>query len=132
MSNKKTQFTTTGSRVAEYRKIKDLSQQELADILGVSRGYIGDIERDRSDPSSNFLTLFASKLNVSADWILTGEGEMEKGKHKCPTTDLKIVKMAELLDGLNEDQQREIFTIAEEKKRFNNLERMVQQLLHVG
>ena len=81
MSNKITQITSMGGRVASYRKAKSLSQQELADIVGVSRGYIGDIERDRSDPSSNFLTLLTSKMDVSADWILTGEGEMLKENH---------------------------------------------------
>lgn len=78
MSNELTQITSTGSRIALFRTEKHLSQQKLADVLGVSRGYIGDIERDRSEPSSNFLTLLASKMDVSIDWILTGKGKMLK------------------------------------------------------
>lgn len=79
-SNKMTLIVSTGERVAAYRKDKRLSQQELADLLGVSRGYVGNIESGRNEPSSSFLMLLASKLNISADWILTGEGEMLKGK----------------------------------------------------
>ena len=114
MSNKLRQCTSPGVRVIFFREQKKLSQQELADFLGVSRGYIGDIERDRSAPSFNFLTLLASKMDVSIDWILTGEGEMLRGKK--PNEDdapqeinMRAVKMIELLESLSENQQREIF-----------------------
>jgi transcriptional regulator with XRE-family HTH domain len=82
MSKEITQITSSGERVILFRNDKNLSQQELADSIGVSRGYIGDIERNRSEPSSNFLTLLASKFNVSVDWLLTGRGEM----HRTDTT----------------------------------------------
>lgn len=79
-SNEMTPIVSTGERITIYRKEKRLSQQELADLLGVSRGYVGNIESGRNEPSSSFLMLLASKLNVSADWVLTGDGEMLKGK----------------------------------------------------
>ena len=76
MSNIMPQFTSAGGRITFFRTEKNISQQKLADLIGVSRGYIGDIERDRSEPSSNFLTLIASKLDVNIDWVLTGRGNM--------------------------------------------------------
>jgi len=76
MSNKKKQITSISERAVFFRKEKGLSQQSLADKLGLSRGYIGDIERGRSEPSFNFLTLITSKIDISTDWLLTGKGTM--------------------------------------------------------
>lgn len=67
-----------GSRIALWRKSKGFSQQRLADILGVSRGYLGDVEAGRSEPSGAMLTALTSATDVSADWILTGAGERER------------------------------------------------------
>lgn len=75
MSNEKAYITSIGSRVSACRECENQTQEEFASILGVSRGYLGDIERDRSKPSTKFLTLLTSKYGVSADWILTGEGD---------------------------------------------------------
>ncbi|MDD5271125.1 MAG: helix-turn-helix domain-containing protein, partial [Methylovulum sp.] len=80
MSNTTMQFTSTGKRIAFLRKEKSLSQQGFADFLGVSRSYLADIERERSEPSSNFLVQLTTKMDVSTDWILTGQGEMLKNK----------------------------------------------------
>lgn len=72
------QFTlnTAGARIRTYRKSTGMSQQKLANSLGFSQGYIGDIEAGRSEPSFNFLSVLTEKTNVSSDWILTGIGEM--------------------------------------------------------
>lgn len=64
-----------GKRLAEWRSAQDLTQQGLANRLGVSRGYIGDIEAGRSSPSRKFLLLLADRFGVSIDWILHGTGE---------------------------------------------------------
>ncbi len=131
MSKEITQITSSGDRVSLFRKDKKLSQQELADAIGVSRGYIGDIERNRSEPSSNFLTLLASKLNVSVDWLLTGEGEMYR--LQTGLNDLHATKIVQMYEALNDVQQREILSALEEKKQLNNLMEAVHQLqLKVG
>ncbi len=41
-------------------------------MLGVSQGYIGDIEAGRSEPSRNFLTTLQEKFGVPTDYILYG------------------------------------------------------------
>jgi transcriptional regulator with XRE-family HTH domain len=80
----------SGKRVKEYRKSKEWSQQQLADLLGVSRSYLGDIEAGRSEPSTNFLTAITTKTDASSDWILTGEGKMQKGKTTEPQTATEV------------------------------------------
>lgn len=137
MSKEITQITSSGERVTLFRKDKKLSQQELADAIGVSRGYIGDIERNRSEPSSNFLTLLASKLNISVDWLLTGEGEMYRQSTNqgldSDKADKHTAKVVQMYEALNDVQQREILSALEEKKQLNNLMEAVHQLqLKVG
>ncbi|MGB0563604.1 MAG: helix-turn-helix domain-containing protein, partial [Spirulinaceae cyanobacterium] len=36
---------TFGNRVRHFRKLKDISQEELADLCGLHRTYIGSVER---------------------------------------------------------------------------------------
>lgn len=63
-----------GQRLVEWRESQKLTQRALSSILGVSRGYIGDIESGRSEPSRNFLQALTERFGVSADWILFGVG----------------------------------------------------------
>lgn len=63
-----------GQRLAAWRKEQKLSQRALGSVLGVSQGYIGDIEAGRSEPSRNFLQALTERFGVSADWILYGVG----------------------------------------------------------
>ncbi len=39
------------NRVREFRKKQELTQDELADLIGVSRQTINAIEKDKFDPS---------------------------------------------------------------------------------
>ena len=43
------------NKVKEFRKKKKLTQNELADLIGVSRQAINAIEKDKFDPTKNFL-----------------------------------------------------------------------------
>lgn len=68
---------TYGHRLSAWRKEKGLSQRALGSVMGVSQGYIGDIEAGRSEPSRNFLQNLTERFGVSADWILYGVGVAE-------------------------------------------------------
>lgn len=129
MSNNEKLIASQGDRIATYRKRNKLSQQQFADSIGVSRGYIGDIERGRSEPSSNFLTLLTSNFNISIDWVLTGEGSMLRHS-STPIDEMDSEGVALIFDGLNNDQKREVISVIREKKRVNELERLLRDLLN--
>ncbi|WP_164738151.1 helix-turn-helix domain-containing protein [Frigidibacter oleivorans] len=65
---------TTADRLRAFRRSRELSQRALATALGVSQGYIGNIEAGRSEPSRNFLRALTERFGVSADWLLFGRG----------------------------------------------------------
>jgi transcriptional regulator with XRE-family HTH domain len=54
-----------GEKVKYYRKQRNLFQVELADITGVSTGYIGSIEQDIRTPSLKLLNKLAKALKIS-------------------------------------------------------------------
>jgi transcriptional regulator with XRE-family HTH domain len=78
-----------------------MSQQKFADFLGVSRGYLGDVELNRSHPSRAFLTAITSKTDVSADWVMTGQGLAinKEGKSDRPCAGVSGLALPEALAG---------------------------------
>ena len=68
----------TAKRLYDYRKANNLSQEELAEKIGVSRQAISKWERAESSPDTDNLIALAKLYNVSIDEMLNGEGEPEK------------------------------------------------------
>ncbi len=67
--------TTFGDRLAGARETAGMSQEDLAQNLGVRLTTVEDWENDISEPRSNRLSMMAGVMNVSIRWLLTGEGE---------------------------------------------------------
>ena len=61
---------TLGEKVKFYRNERRLYQVELADIVGVSTGYIGSIEQGIRTPSLKLLKKIARALKVSPKDLL--------------------------------------------------------------
>lgn len=59
-----------GEKVKFYREQRKLYQVELADIVGVSTGYIGSIEQGIRSPSLKLLKKLAKALKVSPKDLL--------------------------------------------------------------
>ncbi|MFC4767866.1 helix-turn-helix domain-containing protein [Effusibacillus consociatus] len=50
-----------------YRKLKNLTQQELADLLGISIAIVGGIERGTREPSKDVLARISRILGVTEE-----------------------------------------------------------------
>ena len=59
-----------GERLAKARKSANLTQQQLADFLGISYKSISHYEREIFEPSDRAKMIIAEKLNVSLDYLL--------------------------------------------------------------
>ena len=57
--------------VRSYRHTKDLSQEELADLCGLHRTYIGSIERCERNVTLSTLETLAKTLGVTVPDLLT-------------------------------------------------------------
>jgi transcriptional regulator with XRE-family HTH domain len=56
--------------IKHYRNQAGLSQQQLADSAGISKGFISSIESGRSAVSIDVLVQLADALNVPADTLI--------------------------------------------------------------
>lgn len=66
-------MNTIGKRIAEYRKKKDLKQDELAEMLGVSAQAVSKWENDLSCPDISLLPELSRILGISIDEIVQGK-----------------------------------------------------------
>ena len=59
-----------GERLAELRKDRGLSQQEFAEIFGLSASTISSYEREINEPDDNTKIKFVQYFNISLDYLL--------------------------------------------------------------
>ena len=64
------------NRLYDLRKRSGLSQEELADLVGVTRQAVQKWEAGTSRPDMDNLAALARYFNVTLDWLITGR-EME-------------------------------------------------------
>ena len=62
-----------GRRLKECRELIGMTQEELAQMVGVEKQHISRIERGSRACSIDLLVILASTLHVSTDYLLTGE-----------------------------------------------------------
>lgn len=69
---------TIGSRIAKFRKAKGMTQEELANHLGVSSQAVSKWENDASCPDISLLAQLSKVLGVTTDELLTGKNDEVK------------------------------------------------------
>lgn len=62
-----------GKRIKGKRQILKITQQELAQALGVTPQHISAIEQDKRALSITLLPKLAEELGVTTDYLLTGK-----------------------------------------------------------
>lgn len=62
---------STGERIRERRKYRRWSLNKLAQLAGVSQGYLSDVENGKvASPSASVLIKLAAALETSVDYLL--------------------------------------------------------------
>lgn len=62
-----------GRNIKKIRVLKNLNQQAMGDLFGISRGSIGSYEEGRAEPKLETIVNIANHFDLSLDMILTKE-----------------------------------------------------------
>ena len=80
---------TTGVKIADARKKKNMTQEQMAELLGVTRQSVSRWESDTAYPETDKLIKIAELLGVNCDYLLREEiSEPEGIKEKNLVTRL--------------------------------------------
>ena len=82
-----------GQRIAEKRKTCGLTQEGLADAMGVSAQAVSKWENDLCCPDISILPSLAKKLGMTLDELLVGEDEAPKAEMLSPESRKDAAKM---------------------------------------
>ncbi|MBZ4644933.1 MAG: transcriptional regulator, family [Clostridia bacterium] len=120
-------MTSIGERIRLARKKKKLTLTDIKNLTGLSTGNLSELENDKFMPSASALIALKKTLDVSIDWILTGEESIEghlPGIQKAENDEESthyFIKEAESTTYLLNEDEKELINgyrkLDEEKRR---------------
>ena|SRR5271163_604588 len=89
---------SAGDRIREIREAKRLTQDQLAEKTGISKGFLSDVENGKRNVSSEYLLRIANALNASVDYLLRGTTDSPAGNREPIVIPPELSAAAERLD----------------------------------
>jgi len=117
--------------VSKYRKKKGLSQYDLAQLSGISRGMISHYEREGMFPPADRLQALADSLEIPV-YKLFKQPEIEQAPESEPSDiDPRSVKKLRDILSLPADDRNDLYRILNKMLRKNQLEKQSLEALNV-
>lgn len=95
MENK---INLTAGRMKEIREELNMSQQQFADSIGVTKGFISLCEHGKKEPSKETAAKIAKLANVSVSYVLGNSDEKK--------LDLELSQLMEQIKDLDEGKRK--------------------------
>ena len=73
---------TIADRIQSLRKSKGMSQEELADAVGVSRQAVSKWESEQATPDLDKVVIMSDSFEVTTDYLLKGIEPVKTDDHK--------------------------------------------------
>ena len=105
-----------GSRIKERREQLNLTQPELAALLGVSKGTVGNYESNVSSPNEKILFKLFEVLNCDANFLY--QDNMIQSNQNLNSEELEHIKKYRALD--EHGKEMVDFVLSKEYERINN------------
>ena len=99
----KVDYVLLGTRIKEQRQRRMLTQQQLAEKVSLTPGFISRIETGKKKPSLEVLLSICEALNITLNDLLVG--------NQIPKENDYNAEIAEILSAYNESERRLIFEI---------------------
>ena len=97
--------TRLGAKLRELRKEKELTLEKLAELAGMSKSYVWELEnRESQRPSAEKLTKLADVLGVSASYFIEEDVRAPEERHR----DEAFFRNYKTLDSQAKEQLRRI------------------------
>lgn len=93
-------FKKLGVRLRAVREKRKLTQEELAEMIGMSNNFISNIERNYSIPSLETLVKICNALEITPDYVLLDsiytakeylKDDIARMLEKCSEKDIKLI-----------------------------------------
>ncbi|MCM1257319.1 MAG: helix-turn-helix domain-containing protein [Roseburia sp.] len=109
-------MNTLGERLNYARKQKGYTQDSLAKSIGVSRGVIFNLEKDKTEPQLIVLNAICQVLKINKDWLVNGSGNMENTSEVSQSAKI-LAELYEVAKELSEDEQLYLLDTVKALKR---------------
>lgn len=96
-------YEALGKRIRAQRKLRDMTQEALADAIGVSCSFIGHIERGTRKLSVETLVSLAEALHVSCDMLLQDSMDQTINRKTGGLTESKKLILREIINMLDDE-----------------------------
>ncbi|MEL6628592.1 MAG: helix-turn-helix transcriptional regulator [Bacteroidota bacterium] len=91
-----------GQRIKELRKQKNMSQSQLASIVGLSYAQIGRYETKGTQPPAEALKKIAQALEVSPDFLINGSSGDQA---HASLTDTELIQQFKAVEQMDEEDK---------------------------
>lgn len=97
-------MNTLGERLNYARKKNGYTQDSLAKSIGVSRGVIFNLEKNKTEPQTIVTNAICKTLKINKEWLINGVGEIEDVSESSKSAKV-LAELYEVAKELSEDEQ---------------------------
>jgi len=110
-----------GLRIREIREVKNLTQIEFCEKVGIKQSNLSHIENKGAKISIDIIRKIISYFNINSEWLLIGNGSMEKQEIPKNEADHIYVCMLEKKEAEISRLNREIGALQERLEAFRKM-----------
>ena len=97
-------MNTLGERLKLCAETKGIYPDSLAQTIGVSRGVIFNLEKNKTEPQAIVINAVCQILKINKEWLTDGTGDMEAGNQAFQSAKL-LKELCDIAKELSEDEQ---------------------------
>lgn len=106
-------YKSVGERIKNSRINKNITQDELADLIEINQTHLSNIERGKTKMSTETLVNLSRTLNTSIDYLLFGDITLEYDQY----TNIVLLEIKEILKNKDKNDIDAFITFC---KNFND------------
>lgn len=108
-----------GQRIKQIRSSKKLTQDDFAEIIGLTKNFISLIETGNRTPSDRTISDICRVFHVNESWLRTGDGEMFKPVNR----DAELAAfLGDIMKDEDDDYRRRLLSVLQRLDRIEDWE----------